>query len=150
MQFSQYSIDKIFAGQKTQTRRIVKPGDTFDGGLIVHHNGRIKYQVEQTYAICPGRGKPQIARFRLLSIRREDVRQISYADALAEGFDSEEAFLNVWVRMHDTPMMGYPLVLGVNQFNAYKVNTDFWYEILSRPAERYDAWALKFELIKKE
>ena len=102
------------------------------------------------------------ARIRITDIRREDVRNISYEDACAEGFKHKDGvadtiygnFLNTWCKMHDKK--------AVWKFDPQQV--DYWINtgkrrelvgfdtvkeiIASRPAERYDAWVLCFELVK--
>jgi hypothetical protein len=120
MQFAQNLIEKILAGEKTQTRRPVKPADRFDWlgqngkyypclvsefrtGLHVYRiyrNHRLLWQVGKTYAICPGRGKPQIARFRILHISMEDVRLISDGDVRREGFKYHTDFWDVWQQFY--------------------------------------------------
>ena len=89
MQFTQDSIDKILTGIKTQTRRPAKSihlGEIkkFPSYFVFEKQGedylsvadtnteRIIYAVGKTYAMCPGRGKSQVARIKLLAIARED------------------------------------------------------------------------------
>ncbi|MES2088561.1 MAG: hypothetical protein V4532_01060, partial [Pseudomonadota bacterium] len=68
-------------GTKTQTRRLVQDGDcsdTIDGKIVTVYRGRgIKWQVGRSYAIQPGRGVAAIGKFKLLSIWRERVNEIS-------------------------------------------------------------------------
>lgn len=152
----QHTIDKVLAGTKTQTRRIVKENEfsstiprsvlpfmrtAYRSGEIAYvgAGSRIVYEVGKTYAVQPARGKSAVARMRIMSIRREDVCNISYEDARAEGFSSIEEFLQIWCLIHD------PAALKkANKFNGYH----FYDVATSRPAERYDAWVLTFELVK--
>jgi hypothetical protein len=69
-------IDEIVSGTKTQTRRIVKPGEWLAGGpfevegkqfvspVSIYSgtipNERLKWQVGRDYAVSPGRGKPGV------------------------------------------------------------------------------------------
>lgn len=94
-----HTHQQVISGQKSQTRRIIKYGETFDGERIVK-NGRCMYQVGKTYAVQPNRGKKAIARIRLKQLRRETVQDITTHDAHAEGFDSVDSFLETWQRIH--------------------------------------------------
>lgn len=184
----QHTWKKVLSGEKTQTRRIVKPGQVYraiaiDGkqlppSVVTSPNYRPKsvYFVGKTYAVQPGRGKYGVyyrclpdgklqiwnthhqgvptflglddewktyipARIRILSIRCENVRNISEADAKAEGFDTREDFWSVWVDMHDPSWIGT---------YTYAADCDYLkeYGFYNRPAERYQAWVLTFELCK--
>lgn len=148
MQFKAELIEQILAGKKTQTRRPVKPGEKHVGYAPGTHYAhcviktgpdRLKWQVGKTYAVCPGRGKAAVARIKLLNIRREDVRNISDEDAIAEGFPNRMAqfwFWKTWCEFYDKP--GWKLFSRYNDHDA----------LLSRPAHLYDAWVLEFELVK--
>ncbi len=126
-----HTIDKVLSGEKTQTRRLIKPPN--DVPVWNGHNGEqraiigigkmasmnvdrwvdVQYAVGKTYAVQPGRGKKSVARIQITGIRKEDVRQICDADIRAEGFLDEniaEAHLNflaVWAGMHDKPLGFY-------------------------------------------
>jgi hypothetical protein len=104
---------EILEGKKTQTRRVVKPGEVDDKTLcydsyewpdlrgrvrlpdkisaiytgVSQGNLRLKWQVGRTYAIQPGRGQKQVGRIRLTAIRQERVQDISEADVIAEGVE---------------------------------------------------------------
>jgi hypothetical protein len=93
----QYTWDKVIAGQKTQTRRIIKPKETAIRGRYnqitrVMSGSRTKWRVGGSYAVQTGRGQGQIARVRLTRIRQ--------ADAQAEGFASRQAFMQTWETIH--------------------------------------------------
>ncbi len=62
MIFQKESIEAILDGRKTMTRRIVKEGELeFQEPCRVEtFLGRVKWRVGKKYAVCPGRGKPQI------------------------------------------------------------------------------------------
>lgn len=173
-----YNWKAILDGNATQMRQLVKPGEWLmvhpysDAYTSVHYNSvdmdsdtynritigeypdapgreltpdeegihRIVYQVGKTYAVQPGRRQKAVARIRILGIRREDVRDISDADVQAEGFESWMSFMLTWTKMHDP-----------------KFCQEWWRDELSvtprylksqRPAARYDAWALTFEVVK--
>lgn len=119
---------------------------------------RIKYQGGYDYAVQPGRTKsglwwnpftheimPPVTvpwkdfvplRIRILSIRREDVRNISEADALSEGGYSPFEYLCLWTSMHDKVNL---ISLKGSTLQDYTA---------TRPAARYDAWVLTFEVVK--
>lgn len=158
-QFKPELIVKILAGEKTQTRRLVKMGIEF---AVFHSSNetnavvtrrprfepqnygkrlRLKWEVGRTYAISPGRGKKQVARFKLLRIRREDVRQISGADSRAEGFRNRLEFWLTWCGFHDLKAIdaiNHALYHGIVPIKALNL----------RPEKLYQAWALTFELEK--
>lgn len=132
----QHTWEKVLSGQKTQTRRIVKPEHmiTFAVALEVigrNHGQMLQsapqiprsalpksmwavvlpnpippwkpksiYEINKTYAVQPGRGKKAVGRIRITDIRREDVRRISEADVLAEGFNNRHEFMAIWDAMH--------------------------------------------------
>lgn len=152
MIFTNGRAELVMSGQKTQTRRPVKPGDLLRNTLLdnlcvcrVDDVTTIRYiTMRKTYAVQPGRGKAAIGRIRLLDIRREDVRNISGIDARAEGFGPAvwpcAAFLNVWTAFYDKEAND---ALRTNQTGAH------WQDYLQRrPAALYDAWALTFEVVK--
>jgi hypothetical protein len=68
--------------------------------LSVEINGRVKWAVEQTYAVQPARGKAAIARIRLLAIHSQKLARITTTDAIAEGFKNRHEFLTVWNTIH--------------------------------------------------
>ena len=54
-------IDEILSGQKTQTRRVVKPGEgMYEASLALTAAGNVKWAVGKTYAVVPKRGKPSV------------------------------------------------------------------------------------------
>jgi len=164
------AIEKVVRGEKTQTRRIVKLehrlmwGGTSDDNMQILRVSRLTisvYEVGKTYAVQPGRGKagmhygelpmlcpiPEWAtnadpiRIRITAIRHEDVRQISEADAIAEGYDCIHDFWFTWIEIHDKSYL---------ETYRYAVDTDYLreYGFYVRPAERYQAWTLLFEVAK--
>lgn len=178
----QHTFDKVMAREKTQTRRIKKPGEfywydfaTLEGGhhgvfadLNNDHNeARSVYQCKKTYAIQPGRGKLAVGRIRITNIRREDVRNISHEDALAEGFPSRLDFLAVWIGFYDKGIWLNRVDIPQRDMQAgdwylhctergkkwYQDSASeafIWEKIWKRPAERYQAWVLEFELVTAE
>jgi hypothetical protein len=128
MQFKEHLAHKVMAGEKTQTRRLAKEGESITvlrrGQFVrlyedfpdhlrerdfidaVHHpSGLVKWAVYdnagRTYAVQPGRGRKQIGRVKILAIGyEEDVVNISEEDALAEGFATQAEFIAAWRQMH--------------------------------------------------
>lgn len=131
-------------------------------------NGSIRYYVGQTHAVQPGRGKPVLqynpqtleilsnpvpddvtdlrpfvqARIRILEIWRENVLNISEADAKAEGFKNKRGFWFAWIMMYDR--------VGRRQI----VRHESWHEDLDMsaminrvPIVFRIAWGLRFELV---
>lgn len=80
----------------------------------------------------------QPLRIRILTIRRHDVRLISRADALAEGFEDRWAFMQRWVEINDKTLWRQSRQGA--QLTMLKID--------SRPNRFYDAWALTFEVVK--
>lgn len=147
MQFAK-TIDKVLSGEKTQTRRIVKASchEYQAGWDVIRATVDVKglihtklWTVGKTYAVQRGRGVKAEARIRITDIRREDVRSISEADVKAEGFISYEHFIQTWCYMHDAAACREADKLkGIHICDVAR----------TRPAERYQAWALTFELVK--
>lgn len=54
-------VDEILSGQKTQTRRVVKPGEgMYEASLALTAAGNVKWAVGKTYAVVPKRGMPGV------------------------------------------------------------------------------------------
>lgn len=84
-----HTCEQVLAGKKTQTRRLVKPGEHFysQNGFedqVLSPNNFTKWKVHRTYAIQPSRGEKEVGRFLLKSIQRELLMDISANDARAE------------------------------------------------------------------
>lgn len=97
------TADKVLAGEKTQTRRPVKPDDfmTSHFGIDrVERSGRTLWEVGRTYAVQPGRTAKSVGRIRLTNIRIEKLYQITNADARAEGFSGRDEFVRVWKELY--------------------------------------------------
>lgn len=145
-----------------------------DGGgiLAVYRNGRRQWEVGRDYAIVPGRGKHAVyarlrmdgawewqetqpggnggqqwrpGRIRITRIRREDVRDISHEDAVAEGFSSKYGFLYTWCDFYDPKMVERIM----HDASADPLLPDWCPLFLrSRPDDLYQAWALDFTLMR--
>ncbi|MBL8161188.1 MAG: hypothetical protein JNJ61_04325 [Anaerolineae bacterium] len=159
MLFRPELLELILSGDKTQTRRVCKPGEQIVDDAtspdvpvaILDARGRVKWRVGQTYALQPGRGKAGIGtRIRVKRLSLDyDVRQISGADARAEGFYTERAFLYVWTSMHDPAVPDYTRI-SLNALSQWELSysVDNMTYLASRPAERYRAWVIQFEVVR--
>jgi len=67
--------------------------------------------VGRDYAVCPGRGKHQVARIVFDNIRKQSLTAITEDDAIAEGFESRDAFIAAWNTINPkTPFERNPAV----------------------------------------
>lgn len=100
----QYTLDLLLSGRKTQTRRVIKAGETAieaDGRIVaVQTHGRDKYRVGKTYAVQPSRNAASVARIRLIGLKHERAGEASLADAQAEGYADREEFFAQWQAIH--------------------------------------------------
>lgn len=145
----QHTWEKVLSGEKTQTRRLIKPDEAWatdknDYPLhtIVLSGIRRKYIVGRVYGVQPGRGKKVIAHICIHNIRKEDVRNISDSDVKAEGFWGRIEFLDTWIAMHDKRFLDdfKRLTLVAHARGIEALN--------SRPSNRYMAWVLTFKLVQ--
>lgn len=89
MIFRPVLVDRILAGNKTQTRRTVR----YHGGLRSdRYRFDCTYKVGRSYAVQPGRGRKGVARIKVTDIRRERWKDITERDAIAEGFKRLDGF----------------------------------------------------------
>jgi hypothetical protein len=108
MIFTSPLFEKVLSGEKTQTRRPVKPGHKFMRHDVCQ-NGRAVWKWGATYAVQPGRGKPSAGRIRITSIRYIDkARYIRMEDARAEGFSTPEEFRHRWAEMYGEAALDQP------------------------------------------
>ncbi len=94
MIFKPELVEKILAGEKIETRRLVK----YEAGREVP----CRYVAEKDYALQPGRTEPGIpgVRLKVLSVTREHLGQMEYGKALREGFSGTGEFFRYWERLH--------------------------------------------------
>ena len=126
-------ILKIINGTKTETRRIVKPGEEHLREFVMTPNGNVKWRVRDSYAVQPGRGKPchihngKPLRIKILSIHREPLQAITRDGAWLEGITGASS----------RPITDY---------------RKLWDSINKRPGTRWDdnpqVWVIKFEVLK--
>lgn len=88
----------VKAGKKTQTRRVVVEGKP------------CAYRVGQDYPVQPaiplgqpgaGRGGKAICRVIVIDRREQRLGDLTYQDAIAEGFRTRADFARYWIRLHD-------------------------------------------------
>jgi hypothetical protein len=171
----QHTWEKVVSGEKTQTRRLVKPvhyqyrdfevgRDVIlgvrraDGSGWVANSDPFVWMVGNTYAVQPGRNKKSIARIRITGIRREDVRKISEEDVRAEGFVNRLQFLHTWIGMHDKALRKWAkhpwyfndatmLIDDINNDSLCNALEHLRNVLNKQPDKFYDAWVLTFELV---
>lgn len=147
----QHTYKKVLDGIKTQTRRLIKngqkmimverPSGIHEAIYVQSGSHRLMYRKGNTYAVQPGRTQRAVGRIRITGIRCEDVRNISDGDVKAEGFASYEHFIQTWCYMHDPAANKEADKLkGVHICDVAR----------TRPAERYQSWALTFELVEAQ
>lgn len=88
MIFSGDLCQKVLDGTKTVTRR------PFKGGI------ECRYVEGKTYAVQPKRGYASVGRFRVLSVRREALSELTETEAVAEGFANSAEFWATWARLY--------------------------------------------------
>lgn len=174
MLFKSELIDKIVRGEKTQTRRPVKAGESLcqvespHGGykpLGVFQNNRAKVMVGQDYAVQPGRGKLGVcwnAKFqvwretgpnnrvddvtKMLRIRVLDIRREDVRRISLEDTEAEGFYTRneFW-----EVWCGFYDKPGLAIIAAHKPhNVIVQAGLLERPDELYQAWAYTFEVVR--
>ncbi len=124
----QHTLEAVLAGRKTQTRRLMNQlGQAMEycksypnypheiQSVWTAKNGvfRTKWEVYKTYAVQAGRGKPAIARIKIIRINEEcigrGVSVITDEQAKAEGFANRAEFLATWEAIHGAKMLTAPV-----------------------------------------
>lgn len=107
-----HTHEQVLAGTKSQTRRLfdqdtdhmVEKLFTTDAGVGfrngLYKDGRMKWLVDNTYAVQPGRGQRAVGRIRVTGLRLERLQAITEADARAEGVESVQAYAALWDAIH--------------------------------------------------
>ena len=80
---------KIIRGEKTMTRRPIKPGEK-----------HCRYQEGRDYAVQPGSGKPESCRILITAVEGQALGDLTYRDARAEGFKTRDDFKMAWTEIH--------------------------------------------------
>lgn len=95
MNFKPELVEKILAGEKSQTRRVMS-----DNPNSPWYRRGCKLKVNHLYALCPGRGKPQVGKIAVLHVAEKFLGTIRHHEAVMEGFGSVGEFRDYWERMH--------------------------------------------------
>ncbi len=91
MLFRPDMVEKILAGEKTQTRRVWKKAHVKVGNTYA-----IKKHYYQKNVDAPGF-------IRITGLRVEPLIEITNMDAKKEGFQSLREFVDVWTELHGEP-----------------------------------------------
>ncbi len=81
-------VEKILAGEKTETRRWLDP------------NRECRYRAGRSYAVQPGRGRRAVGRIRIKEVYPSTLWHVDEDVARREGFGSREAFEKYWRGLH--------------------------------------------------
>ena len=150
---------QVLDGTKTQTRRLVKPGEECRDRITVskYWISRFKFmpsegadllswtymnpkwQAGRIYAVQPGRGQKAVGRIRITEIRRERLQDISEEDAQREGWDMSNLDL---LSRYDP----------VTMTKATEWFCALWDSIHKKPGTRWtdnpEVWVLTFEIVE--
>lgn len=99
MIFTADLVEKILAGEKTQTRR-PRSGSNPTGERGGWLDEPCRYKPGRTYAVQPGRGKKAVARIHVLSVKPEALCDMTDEDVRAEGFAARDAFVAKWLSIY--------------------------------------------------
>ncbi len=97
MNFKPELCDLVLCGTKTVTRRPI--GD----------KPECQYKPGKDYAVCPGRGKHQLGRIKVISVWRELLEDITDKDAVLEGFADRAEFVHYWLKLYGRWDFGMPV-----------------------------------------
>lgn len=166
------AINKILNGEKTQTRRIVKPGHRehfsywSDGThkqiaeIYECRDDRLIYCVGRTYAVQPGRGKQALWWYQ-----HPTMGPLVWSDNAPQSLAGTKHPLRIRILAirredvrnisnEDVRAEGYPhardFLHAWCAMHDPSIERGTWGEtkLMARPTERYDAWVLTFEMVK--
>jgi hypothetical protein len=136
--------------RKTQTRRLIKgrigSAGHADGTEITYWELG-SYKLGQRLHVMPARGVlgiKKVADIEITRLRREDAREISEADALAEGFNNGAMFLETWCKINDPDVLA-TWRTGLTWTQA-TVGV-FMQALRERPAKFYDCLVIDFKIL---
>lgn len=159
----QHTHQRVMAGHKTQTRRLVKPGDEalmWDGAVVgvVGKGGRMRWALDGVYAVQPGRGKKAVGHIKVKAIWRENVRDITAESAVDElGWGEPCLDCDALIFHHQENRAPHWWFMTGDVKDCYDALMDFadlWDRIHTSPGARWsdnpEVWAIEFELTTKE
>lgn len=141
------------SGAKTETRRVVKPGETWDAErqAVLLPSGRVKWRVGGEYSVVPKMYGKTFGRIRITAIEHQQLHEIDDAGSLREGilavpfsmtvtesYCNEVQVKNYW----PTPRMAYEAlweyINGKSKKYRWRANPSVWvlrYEYLGDVAD---------------
>jgi hypothetical protein len=151
-------IDEILSGQKTQTRRVCKPDETWDGDsgphgqidiITVCSGGRVKWEVGRTYAVVPKRGQPAV--WWKQANGRVYQQSDTYLHLVGEGY--REARIRITAIRREPLQSITELDARAEGVASVGVYRDLWASINgktkgARWADSPDVWVLTFEVVR--
>lgn len=95
MNFTPELARKVLAGEKTVTRRLAS-----ENPRSPWWKQKCGLQVGGDYAVCPGRGKVQIGRVRVVGVALGPLGMLTLRETQLEGFGSQTAFYEAWAAIN--------------------------------------------------
>lgn len=108
MNFRPELAEKVMAGEKTVTRRLVS-----DNPRSPWSAKGCRFSVGQSVAVCPGRGKHAIGRVVVTAVHIEKIGNITEDEARREGFASIAEFMDAWRAINGPLSNGWDTVWRV-------------------------------------
>lgn len=129
-----------------QERLVMRGGKTQHRLPMRRDEARCRFQLGQSYAVQPGRGRAARGRVLVTDVRAELAGDVTFDAARAEGFRTRDEWRCAWVRRHDARWCA--------QLSAYSAEGDLVAEpgdevLLERFAERHadrPVWAITFRV----
>lgn len=135
-------VRKIQRGEKTMTRRPMKRGEP-----------TCRYSTGKSYAVQPGRGKSATCRIHIDGVRLERAGEITFSDALAEGFRTTEEFKAYWIGLYEKAWLEHEhkMLDEAENDDGVVLDRDTW--IMRRSLDLFDrrhadrfVWVIAFRL----
>lgn len=167
-----HTLVALLSGKKTETSRIIRPGEytwicgempapwldpvmvrevfIYSGISSTRQEGEkftayYVWQRGKDYAIQPGRGVKSVGRFVVEQIWRQDVRTLTLGQVEAEGFGAAlwVGFWETWCKMHDKPAVAD--IQHIRALTGSQLDAKSY--LMKRPAERYQAWRMTIRVL---